>query len=143
MLPQQDAVVRLATQSHHVLLFFFGTECDSKELFALVIHLLISLRYYFLPFAVLQVVDCALGPDLAPFADGQELLGWRESYEVDALCALAPRDELLRNFFGVEDDNVVACDVEQLLVVVDEETVLDLAVDSKNKLGRQCNALQT
>ena len=42
-------------------------------------------------------------------------------------------DKLLSSFVHIIDDDIVACDVDQLLLLVHEETIVDLAVDAEDK----------
>ena len=61
---------------------------------------------------------------------------------VDALCVLRSWHELhVCGVVDVVDDGVVPSDVEQLLLVDHEETVVDLSITSEKKFGRYSDTL--
>jgi hypothetical protein len=76
-----------------------------------------------------------LSADFASFTDGEEFFAGRDRYEVNSLSAFGSWNEGLLWIFRVVNDNVVAGDVKESLVLNDVQILLDLAINAENEFG--------
>ena len=60
----------------------------------------------------------------------------REAEEIDSVCVSRARNEHLDAIFDVVDDNVVTCDVHELLLLVHLQAIVQLTVAAEDKLRR-------
>lgn len=76
-----------------------------------------------------------MSADFASFTDGKEFFAGRDRYEVNSLSAFGSWNEGLLWIFRVVNDNVVAGDVKESLVLNDVQILLDLAINAENEFG--------
>ena len=79
----------------------------------------------------MDLVDDDLRMGSGPLANRQKSLLRRHCDKVDLLRVLRSRNKALRLKVQVHKNNIVTCEVDEFLLIVEVECVVDLAIDTK------------